>query len=147
MDTVIAMYWQVAAAVIRRADPEHRADAGREDGQRRDPRDTVRADQRQGPEYQRDLEPGQVQPAAQTGASLAARSAGRSRDPLRGSIPGSRPPRTPGRMVSSLDLWVRRSILGDRWTSGRPGRCDGGWGGRALADAQQGGRPLVASAA
>jgi hypothetical protein len=51
-------------------------------------------------------------------------------------------------MVSSLGTrMVRRSVLGDRWVSCRPGRCDGGWAGeRPLADAQQCRRQLPAAA-
>jgi len=43
---------------------------------------------------------------------------------------------------------ARRSVLGDRWVSSRPGRCDGGSaGGRPLAGAQQGRRQRPAAAA
>jgi hypothetical protein len=52
-------------------------------------------------------------------------------------------------MTSFLGLeGVRRSVLGDRWRGGPPGRCDEEMGrARTLADAQQGRRHLPAAAA
>jgi hypothetical protein len=53
-----------------------------------------------------------------------------------------------GHGVFPWQAGTRRSALGDRVVSGRPGRCDGGWAGaRPLAGAQQGRRQLPAAAA